>query len=64
MSEPDIILTAKRRQARRLRSPSARASRPILRLAVDGGGCAGFTYQFELGETQAEDDDASPKPTA
>lgn len=33
------------------------AKAPILRLAVDGGGCAGFTYKFELAE-RAESDDA------
>ncbi len=30
--------------------------RPILRLAVDGGGCAGFQYRFDLAEDVAEDD--------
>jgi iron-sulfur cluster assembly accessory protein len=32
------------------------AKPPILRLAVDGGGCAGFTYKFELAERADQDD--------
>ena len=56
MSEPDIILTES--AARRVASIAARQDKPaILRLAVDGGGCAGFTYKFELAE-QAESDDS------
>jgi len=56
VSEPDIILTES--AARRVASIAARQDKPaILRLAVDGGGCAGFTYKFELAE-QAESDDS------
>ncbi len=55
VSEPDIILTEN--AAKRVAWIAERQSRPaILRLAVDGGGCAGFTYKFELAD-QAESDD-------
>ncbi len=49
MSEPQISLTPS--AAKRVAWIAARQSKPaILRLAVDGGGCAGFTYKFELAE--------------
>jgi iron-sulfur cluster assembly accessory protein len=53
VSEP-IILTES--AAKRVAWIAERQARPaILRLAVDGGGCAGFTYKFELAD-QADDD--------
>jgi iron-sulfur cluster assembly accessory protein len=56
MSEPAIQLTQS--AARRVAWIAERQNKPaILRLAVDGGGCAGFTYKFELAEA-AEADDA------
>jgi iron-sulfur cluster assembly accessory protein len=56
VSEPDIILTES--AAKRVAWIAERQSKPaILRLAVDGGGCAGFTYKFELAD-RAESDDA------
>ena len=55
MNEP-ILLTAA--AARRVAAIADRQGKPpVLRLSVDGGGCAGFTYKFELAE-QAESDDA------
>jgi iron-sulfur cluster insertion protein len=45
----DIILTEN--AARRVAWIAERQSKPaVLRLAVDGGGCAGFTYKFELAD--------------
>src|SRR5689334_16801188 len=56
VSEPSIILTDS--AAKRVAWIAARQSKPaILRLAVDGGGCAGFTYKFELADA-ADDADA------
>jgi iron-sulfur cluster insertion protein len=55
VSDTDITLTEN--AAKRVAWIAERQSKPaILRLAVDGGGCAGFTYKFELAE-QAEDGD-------
>ena len=49
VSDNDIILTES--AAKRVAWIAQRQSKPaILRLAVDGGGCAGFTYKFELAE--------------
>ena len=57
MSEPQIILTD--RAAERVARIAERQGKPpILRLAVDGGGCAGFSYRFELAESR-EDGDTS-----
>ena len=56
VNEPQISLTEN--AARRVAWIASRQDKPaILRLAVDGGGCAGFTYKFELAAA-AESDDA------
>jgi len=55
VSDPQIILTES--AAKRVAWIAERQSKPaILRLAVDGGGCAGFTYIFELADAVADED--------
>ena len=55
VSNAEISLTTS--AARRVAWIAERQSKPaILRLAVDGGGCAGFTYKFELAETADAED--------
>ena len=56
VSEPQITLTQS--AAKRVAWIAERQHKAaVLRLAVDGGGCAGFTYKFELADG-AEDGDA------
>ena len=56
VSQAQITLTES--AARRVAWIAERQQKPaILRLAVDGGGCAGFTYKFELAGTANADDE-------
>jgi iron-sulfur cluster assembly accessory protein len=55
MTDPDITLTPA--AARRLKTIAEREGRPLmLRVAVDGGGCSGFQYRFDLVEAAEADD--------
>jgi len=49
-----LILTPS--AAKRVAFIASKQDRPaVLRLAVDGGGCAGFSYRFSLGEIEEGD---------
>ena len=53
----DTNVTLSSNAARRLHTLSQAEGREVmLRVAVDGGGCSGFQYRFDLVETPEDDD--------
>ncbi|MGA0604631.1 iron-sulfur cluster insertion protein ErpA [Phenylobacterium sp. VNQ135] len=55
MTTQDVTLSPA--AAERIRAIGQAEGRPLmLRVAVEGGGCSGFQYQFELTEQPQEDD--------
>ncbi len=55
MTQPDLTLSEN--AARRIKTIAASEGRPLmLRVAVDGGGCSGFQYRFDLVDSVEADD--------
>jgi len=53
----DTEITLSESAAKRIQALAKSEGRPVmLRVAVDGGGCSGFSYQFDLVDAAAEDD--------
>ncbi|MBH5321423.1 HesB/IscA family protein [Aurantiacibacter sediminis] len=49
-------LTLSESAAKRVATIAEKQAKPaVLRLSVEGGGCSGFQYKFELGEPEGED---------
>ncbi|WP_395443114.1 iron-sulfur cluster insertion protein ErpA [Caulobacter sp. UC70_42] len=52
-----VDLTLSENAARRIKAIAASEGRPLmLRVAVDGGGCSGFQYRFDLVDAVGDDD--------
>ena len=56
MAEPSEIALTPAAAARVAAIAERQAKAPILRLSVEGGGCAGFTYRFGLADEVDADD--------
>ena len=55
MTQTDLTLSEN--AARRIKAIAASEGRPLmLRVAVDGGGCSGFQYRFDLVDAVEDDD--------
>jgi iron-sulfur cluster assembly accessory protein len=55
MTDPEITLSES--AAKRIQALAESEGRPVmLRVAVDGGGCSGFSYQFDLVDAAETDD--------
>lgn len=60
ITQPDIALTSA--AAARVAVIAEKTGKPaILRLSVEGGGCSGFSYKFDLVEGSNDDDVAIEK---